>query len=226
MHDQSWGAKTEKKSPSPRYFPKPKIPQAASLVKGVTTVNDDIGAGHEAGSVGRKEDAEAVEIVNGTQTLLGSQRLPDLLLGVKGRDLVQGGIHVTGGNAVNTDVILGPLGSKRLAELNDTSLGGVVARLLLRVVDDGARHRGNKDNGAGLASGHHGAADGLGHQERAVEVDVNETTEHGSIILLGRNVRVGNTGRVDHDVGSAIEVNNVLDGSVDGAAITNIYLEE
>lgn len=64
------------------------------------------------------------------------ERLPDLLLGVESWNVVEGGVHVTGGNAVDPDVELGPLSGQRLSELNDTSLRGVVTRLFLWVVDD------------------------------------------------------------------------------------------
>lgn len=222
------GYQAEKQKPSIKVLTQtPNIPEeATSLVESVTTVNDDVGTSHEAGSVRSEEDAETIEVVDGTQALLGSERLPDLLLGIKGGNLVKGGIHVAGGDAVDTDVVLGPLSGEGLAELDDTGLGGVVAGLLLRVVDDGAGHRSNEDDGAGLASGHHGAANSLGHQERTVEVDVDETTEHGGVVLLSRNVGVGNTGRVNEDVRGAIKVNDVLNGSIDGVTITNVHLEE
>lgn len=196
------------------------------LVARVTTVNDDVGASHEAGGVGSKEDAETVELINSTETVLRSQGLPDLLLGLKGGDAVEGSVHVTGGDAVDTDLVLGPLSSDGLGELDDTGLGGVVAALLLGVVDDGTRHGGNQDQAARLASGHHSAADGLGHQERTSQVDVDETTEHGGVISLSLDVGVGNTGGVDKDVRGAIKLNNGVNGSVDSSAVTDVDLEE
>lgn len=43
---------------------------------------------------------------------------------------------LTWGDAVNTDVVLSPFSGQGLSELDNTSLGSVVARLLLWVVDD------------------------------------------------------------------------------------------
>lgn len=151
---------------------------ACLLQDGVAAVDGDVGAGHEAGGVGGEEDTEAVEVVDGAEAGLGRQRAPDLLLGLEGGHAVQGRVHVARGDAVDADVVLGPLGGERLAELDHAGLGRVVARLLLRVVDDAAAHRRHEDDAAGLLRRHHGAADGLAHEERAREVDVDEASEH------------------------------------------------
>ena len=200
--------------------------QKYCLVARVATVDDNVGASHEARRVRGQEDAKTVQVLNCTQTVLGSQGLPDLLLGLEGGDTVEGSVHVTGRDAVDTDVVLGPLSGNGLAKLNDTGLGGVVAALLLRVVDDAAGHGGNEDNATGLASGHHGTSDSLGHQEGTSKVDVDETTEHGGVVGLSLDVGVGNTGRVDEDVRSTIHLDDGVDGSVDGSAVTNVNLEE
>jgi hypothetical protein len=94
----------------------------------------------------------------------------------------------TWGDTVDSDVILSPLSAKRLAELDDASLGRVVAGLLLGVVDNGARHGGDQDDGTRLASCHHGLADGLRHQEGSGEVDVDQAAEHGVVVGLSRDV--------------------------------------
>ncbi len=59
-----------------------------------------------------KEDASearktqgAIEIIDGAEAVLGGEGLPDCLLGVQGVDLVESGIHVAGGDAVNPDVV-------------------------------------------------------------------------------------------------------------------------
>ena len=206
--------------------PKDNFRKMSCLVERVATVNDDVGTGHKARSVRRQEHAEAVEVVDGTQAVLRSEGLPDLLLGVEGGHLVEGSVHVTGGDAVDTDVVLGPLSGERLAELDNTSLGGVVAGLLLGVVDDGARHGGDQDDGSRLASGHHGTANRLGHQEGTSQVDVDQSAEHGGVVLFGGDVRIGNAGRVDKNIGSAVELHNLLDSGINSGAVTNVDLEE
>lgn len=94
----------------------------------------------------------------------------------------------TRGDAVNTNVVLGPLSTQRLAKLDNTSLGGVVAGLLLGVVDNGSRHGGNQDNGSRLAGSHHGLADGLRDQEGSGQIDVDQASEHDMVIGLSGDV--------------------------------------
>lgn len=207
-------------------FKKGEIPKDWLLVQAVATVDEDVGTSHEAGRVGAEEDAKAVELIDFTQAVLGGEATPDLLLGVEGGNTVEGSVHVARGDGVDTDLVLGPLSGNGLAELDDTSLGGVVAALLLGVVDNGAGHGGDEDQAAGLASGHHGAADGLGHEESASEVDVDETAEHGGVVGLGLDVGVGNTSGVDEGVGAAVDVDDGVDGGVDGSAVTDVNLEE
>jgi hypothetical protein len=91
-------------------------------------------------------------------------------------------------DAVHADVVLGPLSAKRLAELDNTSLGCVVARLLLRVVDDGAGHGRDQDDGSRLACSHHSLTNGLRHQEGSGQVDVDQAAEHDMIVCLSRDV--------------------------------------
>lgn len=151
---------------------------------------------------------------------------PDLLLSIESWDAVQLGVHVAGGDAVDTDVVLGPLSSQTLAELDDTSLGSIVAGLLLREVDDAAGHGGNEDDGAGLASGDHGLANSLGHEEGTSQVDIDQTTEHVGVVVLSGDVGISDTGGVDQDVRSAIFLNDGVDGLDDRISITDIDLEE
>lgn len=157
-------------------------------VKGVTTVDQDIGTCHEGGGIGAKEDGQSVEVVDCSKAVLWSQRLPDDLLCVQGWNVVQCCVHVTWGDAVYTNVVLGPLSSEGLSELDDSGLGCIVAGLLLWVVDDGSGHRGNEDDGTWLASLNHGLANSLCDHERSVEVDVDQSAEHGVVVSLGWNV--------------------------------------
>lgn len=76
-------------------IPRQGIPPHYPSVKGVATINDDIAASHEGGGIGSEEDGETVEVLDGTKAVLRSKGAPDLLLGVEGWDVVQGGIHVT-----------------------------------------------------------------------------------------------------------------------------------
>lgn len=159
------------------------------LVKSVTSVNSDVGTSHELGCIRCEEDSESVEVIDGSEAGLWGEGSPDLLLGIEGWNVVEGGVHVTWRDAVDTDVVLGPLSSERLAELDNTGLGGVVTGLLLWVVDDGSRHGSNEDDGSLLAGGNHGLGNSLGHKEGTSQVDIDETTEHGVVVLLGLDVR-------------------------------------
>lgn len=75
-----------------------KIGRIAPLVERVATVNDAVGASHEAGGIRGKEDAKAVELVDIAKACLWGETRPDLLLGIEGGHLVQGGVHVARGD--------------------------------------------------------------------------------------------------------------------------------
>lgn len=155
-----------------------KCASSGHLQDSVATVDSDVGTRHETRGVGGEEDTETVEVVDLAEAGLGRHGAPDLLLGLEGGDAVEGGVHVARGDAVDADIVLGPLGGEGLAELDDTGLGGIVARLLLRVVDDAAAHGRHQDDGARLLGIYHGASDGLAHEEGTRQVDVDEASEH------------------------------------------------
>lgn len=67
-------------------------------VKRVSAIDDAVGSSHEARGVRGEEDAQAVELVNVAEAGLRGETHPDLLLGVEGGDLVEGGVHVTRGD--------------------------------------------------------------------------------------------------------------------------------
>lgn len=138
----------------------------------VTTVDQAVVSGHVSRALAREIDGQVVEVVNGAKTLLGGVVDPDTLLGLEGRDTVEGSVHVSGGDCVDTDLVASPFGGERLCELDNSSLGGIVAGLLLRVVDDAAGHGGNEDDAATVAGGDHVATDGLCDEERTGDVDV------------------------------------------------------
>lgn len=161
---------------------------ASRLPNRVTTVDQAVVASHEAGTVGGQVHGEVVEVVNRAEALLGGLIDPNALLRVKGWDTVKGSVHIAGGDRVDADVVAGPLRSERLGQLYNAGLGGVVARLLLRVVDHGAGHRGDVDYGTASLGLDHGLADGLGNDEGASDVDINEATELVMVVGLGLDV--------------------------------------
>lgn len=144
---------------------------------------------HVRRTVRGEEDGKVVELVNVSETLLRGVVNPDPLLSVKGGDTVQCGVHVTRRDGVDTDAVAGPLGGERAGELNDSGLGGVVARLLLRVVDDRSGHRGDEYHRNWVLDLNHLLGDSLSDQESSSDVDVDETTEHLGGVGVGRNVR-------------------------------------
>ena len=77
-----------------------------------------------------------------------------------------------------------PLRGERFAELDDGGLGGVVAALFLRVVDDGAGHAGDEDDGAAGSLRDHLTATGLGNVERAGEIDGEKVVPLVVVIVL------------------------------------------
>jgi hypothetical protein len=161
------------------------------LPQGVTTVDEAVVASHVARTRRSEVDSKVVEVVNSTKALLRSVVHPDALLGVKSRNTVKGGVHVARRDGVDADVVASPLSSEGLGELNDSGLGGVVAGLLLRVVDDGARHGSDVDHGAASVELDHLLADSLSDEESAGDVDIEKATELLRVVGLGLNVGAG-----------------------------------
>lgn len=161
------------------------------LPEGVTTVNEAVVASHVAGTRRGEVDSKVVEIMNSAETLLRGIVHPDALLGVKSRDTVESGVHVSGRDGVDADIVASPFSSKGLGELDDSSLGGVVTALLLRVVDDGTRHRSDVDHGATALELDHLLTDSLGDEEGTGDVDVEETAELLRGVGLGLDIGAG-----------------------------------
>lgn len=166
-------------------------PGCSCLPNAVAAIDEAVVAGHEGRAIRGKVDSEVVEVINRAETLLRGLVDPDALLGVKGGDAVEGRVHVAWGDGVDADVVASPLGSEGLGQLNDAGLGGIVAGLLLRVVDDGTGHGGDVDDGAALLGLDHLLADGLGDEEGAGDVDVNEAAELLVVVDLGLDVGAG-----------------------------------
>jgi hypothetical protein len=158
------------------------------LPDGVTAVDEAVVAGHETRAVGGEVNSQVVQVIDGTETLLRSLVDPDALLGVEGGNAVQGGVHVARADGVHADLVTGPLGGEGLGELDDTSLGRVVTRLLLWVVDDGSGHRGDIDDRAASLRLDHLLTDSLGDEEGAGDVDVDETAELVVVVRLGLDI--------------------------------------
>lgn len=78
-----------------------------------------------------------------------------------------------------------PLGREGLGQLGHSCFGGVVGTLLLRVQDAGAGDGGEEDDGAAGFGGDHVASAGLGYEERARQVYVEEVPEHGGVVIFG-----------------------------------------
>lgn len=158
-------------------------------MKHSTYIDDAVATGHEGRRIAGEEDGEVVQLVRLTETVLWRHRGPDLLLALQGREAVQGRVHVAGRDTIDADAVTGPLGGKGFAQLDDGGFRGVVAALLLRVVDDGAGHAGDEDDGAAGALSDHLTTAGLGDQERTRDVDRHEVVPLVVIIFLSLHVR-------------------------------------
>ena len=161
------------------------------LPQGVTAVNKAVVTSHVAGTRRSEVDSEVVEVVNSAEALLRSVVHPDTLLSVKSGNTVESGVHVAGRDGVDANVVASPLGSEGLGELNDSGLGGVVAGLLLRVVDNGARHRGDVDHGATSLELDHLLTNSLGDEESAGDVDVEKAAKLLRVVGLSLDVGAG-----------------------------------
>jgi hypothetical protein len=158
---------TEQESDAMRreqYFQRPK-PLLRYLPQAVTTITLDLRARHERARIRRQVNRQPIQLIHIPQPSLRSQASPDLLLRIERRHAVERRVHVTRGDGVDTDTVLCPLSSQRATEVHHTRLGGVVARLLLGVVDDRPRHTGDEDDRPRLLSSNHGLRDSLSHEE-------------------------------------------------------------
>ena len=96
-----------------------------------------------------------------------------------------------------------PFGGERLGQMMHRGLRGVVVALLLRLVDDEARHRADIDDGAGFRL-EHVAAEGAAAPEGAVEVDVDDVQPVLVGDLFRRRFAARDAGIVDQDVDLAV----------------------
>lgn len=158
------------------------------LPDAVTAIDEAVVARHESGAVRREVNGEVVEVVDGAETLLWRLIDPDALLGVEGGHAVERRVHVARADGVDANAVAGPLGGEGLGELHDAGFGGVVARLLLWVVDDRTGHGGDVDDGAASLQFDHLLAHGLGDEEGAGDVDVDEAAELLVVVGLGLDV--------------------------------------
>lgn len=160
------------------------LKESKHLPESVATVDDVVGAGHVGRGVRSEVHGQTVEVVDGTETLLWGVVDPDDLLGIESGDAVEGGVHVTGGNAVDADAVASPLSGERLGHHDHTGLGRVVSVLLLWVVDHAAGHGRDIDDGTSVAELDQLLAEGLVDHERADEVDIHSLAPLLRVVLL------------------------------------------
>lgn len=116
---------------------------------------------------------------------------------IQPRLVIQRRIHVPRRYRVDPDAMLRPFRRQGLAEMDDGGFGGIVGALFLRVQDAGAGDGADEDYGAAAAAGDHVAGAGLGDEEGAGEVCVDESAENLWVVVLGFDVGVDDAGAVD-----------------------------
>ena len=72
--------------------------------------------------------------------------------------------------------------------MDDASFGGVIARLLLRIIDNRAGHGCNENDGSRSLLPDHLTANGLRDEEGAVNVDIDESSEFLGGVVFSRYV--------------------------------------
>lgn len=169
--------------------PRGYVSRRPKVIKYSTYINHTVAAGHESRSIAGEEHGEVVQLVGIAQPVLWRHGGPDLLLALQGRKAVQGRVHVPRRDAVDPDFVLGPFCGERFTQLDDGSFGGVVAGLLLWVVDDGAGHAGDEDDGTAGSLCDHLATTGLGNQKCTSDVDRDEVVPLAVVIFLRLDVR-------------------------------------
>ena len=90
---------------------------------------------------------------------------------VRSQASIQRRLHISRTDAVHSDPMRGPLDRQARRELPDRGLGGVVRRLGLRHVDDGARHAADQNQRPARFPLHQVLRHRDGGQIGAVDVD-------------------------------------------------------
>lgn len=94
----------------------------------MTTVHAQVTAGHEAAGIAEQEHGSAAVFLRTGQAaqhiLLGP--LVATLGELDKKLLNHGGHDIAGGDGVDTDVVLAPLGSEVAAQLEDSGLAGII----------------------------------------------------------------------------------------------------
>jgi len=104
----------------------------------VATIDQDVSAGGEARGRRSQVDGAVGELVHVTKAAHRGAALPFREEALE--RTVQGSVHVTGRDGVDTNAEGGPLNSERAREVENTGLGGVVRVLRLGEVDDVGGH--------------------------------------------------------------------------------------
>lgn len=92
------------------------------------------------------------------------------------------------GALTDANVVRSPFGGERLSELNNTSLRGIVAALLLRPIYNVPRHGCNEDDRSASLLFNHDPASGLCAKEGSGKVDIDKPSEFLDIVCLGWDV--------------------------------------
>lgn len=137
-----------------------------------------------------------------------------------GSDL-QGSQHIAGTDAVDADIVAGPLDGERGSKMAHGSLGSVVRRLGLGHVDNGAGHAADHDNAAGSLALHQVLGDAGGEEVCAVDVDTPELLHAVERVRDGVEV-LREAGRGDEIVDFAVLGKHFRDGGVDGVGARNV----
>ena len=158
----------------------------------VTTVDDDVFTGGVGGGgVGKQVEDGTAELRWVGHALHRDHGHPSVVqVGVAVDDVLgQRGGNVARRQGVNTDVVLGPLGSQGLDHVNDARLGHVVGDLGLWVVDNDAGHGpDHHDRTAADAVLDQRSGKRLRNVERAQQVHLHQVLCVGGRVLLGRVV--------------------------------------
>src|SRR5580700_6642985 len=110
-----------------------------------------------------------------------SKRLP-MEVGICERGLGRVGPHKSRRDGVDRYAVWRPLQSKTARQMVDCGLAHAIDRLAMQ--GDSARLRADIDNASEFALDH-GTRDGLGHKERAFEIDLQDKLEVFLVYVLG-----------------------------------------
>src|ERR1700722_18019334 len=198
-------------------------PSGSSLPACIAAIDQNDASGHQAGGFGGQEQDHGGDLVHLSEPR--HRRAADP--GIEHRRValckgVQRRFDVGRRDRIDAHPAGAPLRGERLRQMVHRSLRGVVIALLLRLVDDEARHRADVDDSSRLR-GKHMRTEGAAAPEGAVEIDVDDIEPVLVGDGFGRRLAASDAGVVDENVDFSIAGHQLIGRLRDRGRIRDVH---